>query len=118
MYYKRKIGINGEDIASAYLKELGYQIIERNFSCRQGEIDIIAKNKNEFIFVEVKTRTSKKIGNPAESVDNYKKKHLLNAVKFYIYLKRLYCYFIRIDVIEVYINKDKIDINHIKKAIE
>ena len=118
MYYKKKVGISGEDIASAYLKQIGYNIIERNFNCRQGEIDIIAQDKNEIVFIEVKTRRNKKYGRAVEAVDINKQRHLLNSIKFYIYLRKLNQRFIRIDVIEVYIKRNKIDINHIKKAIE
>ena len=53
---KREFGNIGEDIACKYLKNIGYRIIERNFSCKQGEIDIVAKDKNEYVFIEVKTR--------------------------------------------------------------
>lgn len=58
MYERHETGKIGEEIAVAYLKQNGYQIIERNFECRQGEIDIIAKDKNDLVFVEVKTRSS------------------------------------------------------------
>ena len=68
MYERRKIGILGEQIACSYLKNEGYTIIERNFRCKIGEIDIIAWKNNEIIFIEVKTRSSNYFGKPAESV--------------------------------------------------
>ena len=58
MYLRHEIGKLGEDLAIKYLKEKGYEIIERNFRCKQGEIDIIAKAKEEYVFIEVKTRTN------------------------------------------------------------
>lgn len=118
MYYKQARGRRGEDIASNYLLKLGYKILERNFECTQGEIDIIALDKEEIVFIEVKTRTSKKYGFAAEAVDDNKIKHLCNAIKYYVYSRNLQNEFIRIDVIEVYLNNGKIKINHIKKAIE
>lgn len=55
---KKKFGNIGEEISSKYLEQIGYKIIEKNFSCRQGEIDIIAKDRNEYVFIEVKTRSN------------------------------------------------------------
>ena len=53
MYQRHILGKTGEDIATQYLIQKGYKIVERNFYCRQGEIDIIAKDKNELVFIEV-----------------------------------------------------------------
>lgn len=118
MYYKKETGKNGEDIVAEYLKELGYIVLDRNFSCKEGEIDIIAKDKDEFVFIEVKTRSNKKYGFPSEAVNKQKIKHLLRAIKYYIYLNGLADKYIRIDVVEVYIINKKFYINHIKKAID
>lgn len=118
MYYKQETGKSGEEIASNYLEKQGYKILERNFSCNQGEIDIIAKDKEEIVFIEVKTRTNKKYGEGAEAVNINKQKHLLRAIKYYIYIKKYENNFIRIDVIEIYIKNKEVKINHIKQAIE
>ena len=117
MYLRHEIGKIGEDIAVSYLEKLGYIIIERNFIANQGEIDIIAKDKKEFVFIEVKTRTSMQFGRPVEAVNEIKQKHLINTVKYYIYCKHLENKFIRIDVIEVYLSKNNARINHIKQVI-
>lgn len=117
MYLKHEIGKIGEDLASKYLEAAGYTIIERNFMARQGEIDIIAKDKKELVFIEVKTRTSDIYGKPVEAVNTQKQKHLLNTIKYYLYSKHLENEFIRIDVIEVYFNNDTYKINHIKQII-
>jgi len=117
MYERHIIGKNGEDIAEKYLLENDYTIIERNFSCRQGEIDIIAKDKNEFVFIEVKTRTNKNYGEPADAVTYYKRRHIIKAVEYYLFLKKLENKFVRIDVLEIQYNKGKYSINHIKGAI-
>lgn len=113
-----ELGKIGEDIAANYLTRLGYKIIERNFECRQGEIDIIALHKKELVFIEVKTRTNTFYGEASEAVNKFKRKHLLNSIKYYIYKRNLEDEYIRIDIIEVYINGDNIKINHIKQAIE
>lgn len=117
MYYRHKRGKDGENIAVEHLKKLGYNIIERNFECRQGEIDIIALDKKEVVFIEVKTRTNNKYGFAAEAVDDNKKKHLWKAIEYYVYSRNLQNDFIRIDVIEVYLNKKSFKINHIQGAI-
>lgn len=79
MNAKQQLGKIGENLASEYLEKQGYLILERNFACRQGEIDIIAKDEKEFVFVEVKTRRSLKFGYPAEAVTNIKRKHMQKA---------------------------------------
>lgn len=117
MYQKHIIGKLGENIATEYLKKKNYRIVERNFECKQGEIDIIAIDKNEVVFIEVKTRSNEQYGKPVEAVTEYKKKHLIKAIKYYIYKNKIEEAFIRIDVIEVYIRNSKYFINHIKQAI-
>ena len=117
MYIRHNLGQTGEDIAEIYLVKKGYKIIERNFSCRQGEIDIIAKYKEEVVFIEVKTRTNKRYGEPIDAITYYKKKHILKSIKYYLYISKLEDVFVRIDVIEVYQKKDGFLVNHIKGAI-
>lgn len=117
MYLRHEIGKIGEDIASKYLEAEGYTIIERNFFARQGEIDIIARDKKELVFIEVKTRTNNLYGEPVEAVNIQKQKHLINTTKYYLYSKNLENEFVRLDIIEVYINNDKYRINHIKQIV-
>ena len=69
---KRSFGDLGEDYAVKLLKKVGYQIIERNFSTKLGEIDIVTRVGDSLIFVEVKTRWSKKYGLPEEAVTPWK----------------------------------------------
>ena len=113
MYERHILGKTGEEIGTKYLIKNGYRIIIRNFRCRQGEIDIIAQDKNEIVFIEVKTRKNTNYGYPIDAVDKRKQKHILNASKYYIYINKLEKKNIRFDVIEIY-KKDKFYINHIK----
>ena len=76
IHEKKEFGNKGEDIAIEYLEKRGYIILERNFYCRQGEIDIIAKDKNEIVFIEVKSRSSIQYGCPSEAVNKQKIKEL------------------------------------------
>lgn len=119
MYIKQEIGKLGEDLATKYLEQQGYKVIERNFECRQGEIDIIAIDieKNELVFIEVKTRTNLKYGKPIEAVNQNKQKHLTKAVRYYLYSRHLENEFVRIDVIEIYLYNHKYKVNHIKQIM-
>lgn len=114
--YNKDIGKVGEEEVCKYLLKNNYEILDRNFLCKSGEIDIIAKEKDEYVFIEVKTRASKKYGRPADAVDTNKQKHIINATKYYVYKNYLANKNIRFDVLEVYINKNIMHINHIKNA--
>lgn len=117
MYASHELGRIGENIIADYITKLGYKVVERNFECNQGEIDIIAKDKEELVFIEVKTRTDISYGEASEAVTDTKKRHLINSIKYYIYKQKLENQPIRIDVAEVYINKGKVKVNYIKQAI-
>lgn len=113
----RELGRYGEKKALDFLENNGYEILDMNFYCNQGEIDIIAQKDKEIIFCEVKTRRNKKFGNPKDAVDFNKKKHMWYSAKYFLYKNDLMDRYIRFDVIEVFINKDKMFINHIKNIM-
>ena len=106
----------GENIVNRYLNESGYDVLYRNYKCNFGEIDIIFKDKDEIVFAEIKTRMGIEYGYPAESVTYFKKKHILNVAKYFLYKNELLNEFIRFDVIEVFLNYKKSLINHIKNV--
>ncbi|OOB79306.1 MAG: YraN family protein [Epulopiscium sp. Nuni2H_MBin003] len=108
---KRQIGSMYEVKAEEYLEKKGYIILENNFRNRTGEIDIIAKDNEYIVFVEVKFRTNTKYGLPREAVNRVKQKNIINVAKFYIERKKLDSFF-RFDVVEVFNN----DIKHIINA--
>ena len=83
MKHNQKIGKWGEDAVVAYLTERGYEILARNARTPYGEIDIIAKQADICIFVEVKTRTSNRMGLPEESVNLRKRVHMLSCAEHY-----------------------------------
>ena len=107
---RRKTGNVGEDAAAKFLRKHGYRILERNFAELGAEIDIIAKNREYYVFVEVKTRTlghqSPKEPRPASSVTPEKQRKIITVAKWYLGTvpkgRR-----IRFDVIEVYLNEEK-----------
>lgn len=117
---QRAIGNLGEKFAAKHLKRLGYKILEKNFVAEGHEIDIIAQNKHETVFVEVKTRSVGKYGEaetrPAASVTPAKQRKIIEAARIYAAYnstdKQL-----RFDVIEVFVEKNKLSkINHMEGA--
>ena len=107
MNTKQQIGKIGEDLATKYLSSSGYRILERNYRGKQGEIDIIATEKNKIIFVEVKARTNLKYGRPAEAVTKTKQIHIEQTAKYYVCKNKLENKQIRFDVVEVYLIAEK-----------
>jgi putative endonuclease len=83
MKHNQRIGKWGEETAAEYLIQHGYEIIARNVRTPYGEIDIIAKQADITIFIEVKTRTSNKMGLPEESITPRKREHMLAAADHY-----------------------------------
>lgn len=80
----KQSGNFGEILACEFLKKQGYKILERNYLIRGGEIDIVAKDQDYLVFVEVKTRWSHEYGLPKESITSWKTKALLKTAKFYV----------------------------------
>jgi putative endonuclease len=97
----KAFGAFGESIATDYLSENGYRVIERNFSCRSGEIDIIALHGDTVAFIEVKTRSSERFGLPSEAVSTAKQRKIVKTALYYLQKNRLLDYMCRFDVIEI-----------------
>lgn len=119
-FFNKMTGRLGEDAAALYLKKQGYKIVEQNYRTKVGEIDIIAKDDEDLVFVEVKTRRSEKFGTPAEAVTYYKKQSMVNSAKWYI-VKNPTELNIRFDIVEVFGVFDGSgfeceNINHIKQV--
>ena len=83
MQNRRQIGTEEEALAAAFLKEQGYRILEQNFRCRLGEIDIIARDGSALVFIEVKYRKNSKYGNQAEAVDRRKQQKICKVADYY-----------------------------------
>lgn len=80
----RKTGGNYEQAAGFYLEQHGYQIIQYNYRCRIGEIDIVAKEGENLVFCEVKYRTGPGKGSPLEAVDARKQRKIFQAAMYYL----------------------------------
>lgn len=111
----QKVGNEGENTAQNFLIRQGYSILERNFRSRFGELDIIAREKNQIVFVEVKTRSSSLYGHGVEAIGAKKLRGLIATAHMYLSSHRLSNFSYRFDAIEVGIqtNQEPI-INHIK----
>lgn len=114
----KEIGIFGEDAACVFLEENGISVLKRNYHCRTGEIDIIARDGDTIVFCEVKTRKSKSFGNPGEFVDYRKQQKIITAALYYLGRDDID---MRFDVIEVMYRTSGdtacvTEINHIKSA--
>ena len=118
--FNKDIGALGEDISESYLKNLGYKILEKNFRCKCGEIDLIALNKGYICFIEVKTRYGTNFGIPAESVTFSKQNKIYKTAQVYILRKNIIDSNFRFDVMEVILNSDNNDflVNHIEDAFQ
>lgn len=91
----------GENEAVKYLIDKGYDIIETNYRNKLGEIDIIAKDGDRIVFVEVKERATAKYGYPREAVNEYKQRKIKMVAEVYLKSKRLLDSYIRFDIIEI-----------------
>lgn len=112
------IGNYGEDLARKYIEEKGYSLLEQNFLCKLGEIDLIAKDNNYICFIEVKTRYSQKYGSPLESITPSKQKKIYRTAQYYICINNIHKSYFRFDAIEVIISTNGKNpyINLIKNA--
>ncbi|MGH4138109.1 YraN family protein [Clostridium sp.] len=118
--FNKDIGALGEQISENYLKNLGYKILEMNFKCKCGEIDIIALKDGYICFIEVKTRYGTKFGLPAESVVFSKQKKIYKTAQVYIMYKNIINFNFRFDVMEVTLNSanNNFLVNHIQDAFQ
>ena len=111
------LGEKGEGLAEKFLRKNGYKILQRNFKAKTGEIDIIANHGEYLVFIEVKSRKSLQYGQPFEAVTRHKRRKIKNTAL--LYLKKLKeippC---RFDVVSVYYDHDRVELEIIKDAFE
>lgn len=109
-------GLYGEQLAAEYLKKQGCQILEKNFRCKYGEIDLIIKDQDYLVIVEVKSRSSRKKGAPAEAVTWTKQRRIISCFHYYRMLHQLPDWIpVRFDVISC---EGKNQIQWIQNAFE
>ena len=111
-------GKKSETEAVKHLKKLGYKIIEKNYKTKIGEIDIIAKDKDTLVFIEVKARNSAKFGNPKQAVTSKKQKKISMVALQYLKSIKKSNVKARFDVVAVIKDKNKYNVEIIKNAFE
>ena len=116
---QRELGKWGEGKAKEYLMGKGYRILQENYKCKSGEIDLIGSHGGYLVFIEVKTRRSTSYGLPVEAVDHRKQQKYIKTALNYIKEKRMLNTNYRFDIVEVRIGRDgSTSINHIVNAFQ
>jgi putative endonuclease len=115
---KKELGKKGEEIALRFLKKNGYRIIETNYSCKLGEIDIVAREKDTLAFIEVKTRRSTTFGPPQLAVNFAKQMQISRAALCFLKEKRLGEVKARFDVVAILLGTKGEEIELIKDAFD
>ncbi|MEN8122353.1 MAG: YraN family protein [Bacteroidota bacterium] len=110
-----ELGVLGEDIATRYLLQKGYKLLDRNWRWKKKELDIIAIDKEFLVFVEVKTRKFGSLENPKDAVTRKKQKFIIEGANAYIESKNLENE-VRLDIISVIIKDEDHIIEHIEDA--
>lgn len=110
------LGRYGEDRACEYLESLGYQLIERNFRCKDGELDIVAQDGKTLVFVEVKTRSTQFAGHPFEAITLDKQARIRRLVAFWCSRYEVSQVQVRIDAIAVLLRAGRVAIEHLKQV--
>ena len=117
-FARLSVGKRGEELAAAYLAKVGYKIIERNYRCVFGELDIVAEEGDSIVFIEVKSRRSAAYGDPQLAVDFRKQKKISMAALDYLEKKRQHNRNARFDVVAVKLLPAGTTIELIKNAFE
>ena len=116
VHQRRRFGNWGEDTAVRYLERQGYEILDRNYSCAWGELDIVARQRGVVAFVEVKSRHSLKFGRPAAAVTRTKQLRLRKTAWCYLREHPVFRFRSRFDIIEILDLYGKISLNHLKNC--
>lgn len=113
---KRAIGAKGEELAARFLEDKGFEIVERNYRARRGEIDLIARDGETLVFVEVKLDRTGRFGQPEGWVDGKKQRQIAKTALRYLQENRLVDAGCRFDVVAISIGRAKTNISHIPDA--
>jgi putative endonuclease len=101
-----QLGITGEEIAEKYLLQHGYKVIEKNFHSQQGEVDLIAQEADQLVFVEVKNYSFRSLGSPLGAVRKSKRENIIHAARTYLKKNRIKNVYCRFDVLTIYRERD------------
>ncbi|MCI0706972.1 MAG: YraN family protein [Ignavibacteriae bacterium] len=113
---RRKRGAEGEALAASFLEHNGLKILQRNYRYERGEVDIVAEDGDELVFVEVKARRTKSYGDPEESVTPKKQQQIRTVAEGYLFEHNIDGKACRFDVVGIFFRNGKPEINHLKNA--
>lgn len=115
---KQILGKEGEQIAETYLRKKGYRLVERNYRCPIGELDLIVLDRRVLVFVEVKTRTDNRFGTPLEAVGPRKQRKMIKTALFFLSQHRLHHREARFDVVGISFSEQEPVVEHVQNAFE
>lgn len=115
---RQNLGRRGEDEAASYLKKQGYILLQRNYRCPLGEIDVIAKDSKTLVFIEVRTRSSDRFGTPQESINRKKMLKIHKVAQYYLKAVQKEEEPVRFDVLALLLDVENqlMQLEHIKGA--
>lgn len=115
----KALGFRGEALAVKYLKKKGFKVIERNYHCPVGEIDLIAREGDTLVFIEIKARSSSAFGLPQDAVDRFKQEKIIRAARAYLAKHHLNEEIpARFDVVAIHVTPSGPSIELIKDAFQ
>ena len=117
MDQRKQTGRYGEGLAASFLVGKGYQIIERNWRCAVGELDLVAVDGDTLVFVEVRTRSGSRFGLAEESITPIKQARLIELAQTYLQESAAPLQSWRIDVVTVQLGRGLPQVNHIENAV-
>ncbi len=113
------LGNRGEELARRFLADKGYAVLEVNYLCRRGEVDIVARSGDELVFVEVRTRSGNAFGSPEESITEGKARRLAEAAQTFLQERGMEEAAWRIDLVAVRVDsRGNAEISHLENAVE
>ncbi len=113
----REIGLHAEQHACDFLLVKGFTLIQKNFSCYHGEIDLIMRDQDHIVFVEVRSRNRSDFGNALESISLTKRKKLIKTATIFLQKKQwLYKFTSRFDIVTIQHKGNQLELNWVKNA--
>ncbi|SMC25804.1 putative endonuclease [Desulfacinum hydrothermale DSM 13146] len=115
---RRKTGREGEAVAEAYLRRQGLKIVEKNVRCALGELDLVARDGDRYVFVEVRSHRSRRWGSAKESVSVQKRRKLVQLAFWYLKSRNLGAVSARFDVVVVHWRRGQAEVSWIPNAFD
>jgi putative endonuclease len=111
-----QLGRKGEQLAADHYRALGFRVIDRNYRCREGELDLVLGRPGIVVFCEVKTRRSTRFGEPSEAVGFVKQRRLRRLAAHWLRERRPGSVQVRFDVVSVIVRGDRSELTHVPDA--